>query len=148
MSPGNTGSPAGHWAADQCRAVDLLLPPPHQCGLLGGPPGLVPRTLPGLAQKEERVLWCLRPESATIKPVTLQTNEFLCVLNYKMEKDTCVAMQCIKQLALCRHAINRTHEVKKKHHLSPGLLQNHSNESKHAKLVQKKEGRKVRVSVM
>lgn len=113
MSPGNTGSPAGHWAADKCRAVDLLLPPPHQCGLLGGPPGLVPRTLPGLAQKEERVLWCLRPESATIKPVTLQTNEFLCVLNYKMEKDTCVAMQCIKQLALCRHAINRTHEVKK-----------------------------------
>lgn len=113
MSPGNTGSPAGHWAADQCRAVDLLLPPPHQCGLLGGPPGLVPRTLLGLAQKEERVLWCLRPESATIKPVTLQTNEFLCVLNYKMEKDTCVAMQCIKQLALCRHAINRTHEVKK-----------------------------------
>lgn len=78
---------------------------------------------------------CLRPESATIKPVTLQTNEFLCVLNYKMEKDTCIAMQCIKQLALCRHAINRTHEVKKKHHLSPGLLQNHSNESKHAKLV-------------
>lgn len=113
MSPGNTGSPAGHWAADKCRAVDLLLPPPHQCGLLGGPPGLVPRTLPGLAQKEERVLWCLRPESATIKPVTLQTNEFLCVLNYKMEKDTCIAMQCIKQLALCRHAINRTHEVKK-----------------------------------
>lgn len=114
MSPGNTGSPAGHWAADQCRAVDLLLPPPHQCGLLGALQGWFPG--PCWAWRRRKSVYfgaCLRPESATIKPVTLQTNEFLCVLNYKMEKDTCVAMQCIKQLALCRHAINRTHEVKK-----------------------------------